>query len=36
MTNCRICKGELKIIINFGKIALVGNFKKKKRKFKKI
>ena len=26
MSNCRICKGKLKKIINFGKIALVGNF----------
>ena len=35
MPNCRICKGELKIIINFGKIALVGNFKQKKENLKK-
>lgn len=30
MSNCRICKGELQIIMDFGKIALVGNFRKKK------
>ena len=34
MSNCRICKGELQIIMDFGKIALVGNFRKKKTKFK--
>ena len=36
MSNCRICKGELQTIIDFGKIALVGNFRKKKKEFKKI
>lgn len=30
MTNCRICNFKLKKIIDFGKIALVGNFLKKK------
>ena len=29
MNKCRICKFKLKKIINFGKIALVGNFPKK-------
>lgn len=35
MPNCRICKGELQIIMDFGKIALVGDFKKKKQNLKK-
>ena len=35
MPNCRICKGELQIIMDFGKIALVGEFKKKKQNLKK-
>lgn len=35
MKKCRICKHSLKMIINFGKIALVGNFLKKKIKPKK-
>lgn len=35
MPNCRICKGELQIIMDFGKIALVGNFKQKKQNLKK-
>ena len=30
MTNCRVCNFKLKKIIDFGKIALVGNFSKKK------
>ena len=36
MTSCRICNFKLKKIIDFGKIALVGNFLKKKnqRKYK--
>ena len=36
MSNCRICKGKLKKIINFGKIALVGNFFRSKKSFKKF
>ena len=36
MSNCRICDGKIKKIIDFGKIALVGNFLKKKKKTKKI
>ncbi len=35
MSNCRICDNKIKKIIDFGKIALVGNFLKKKRKQKK-
>ena len=35
MSNCRICKGELQTIIDFGKIALVGNFRKKKKNLKR-
>ena len=35
MSNCRICGSKIKKIIDFGKIALVGNFLKKKRKQKK-
>ena len=35
MSNCRICGGALEKIINFGKIALVGNFEKKLKKLKK-
>ena len=35
MSNCRICGGELQKIINFGKIALVGNFEKQLKKLKK-
>ncbi len=35
MSSCRICRGKLKKIINLGKIALVGNFFKKKKKLKK-
>ena len=30
MSNCRICESKIKKIIDFGKIALVGNFLKKK------
>ena len=30
MSNCRICDSKIKKIIGFGKIALVGNFLKKK------
>ena len=30
MSNCRICESKIKKIIDFGKIALVGNFSKKK------
>lgn len=36
MSNCRICRGGLKKIIDLGKIALVGNFFKKKKKLKKF
>ena len=36
MFNCRICGGTLEKIINFGKIALVGNFEKKLKKSKKF
>ncbi len=36
MSNCRICGGELQKIINFGKIALVGNFEKQLKKLKKF
>lgn len=36
MSNCRICKGKLKKIINFGKIALVGNFFRSKKSLKKF
>ena len=36
MANCRICKYQLRKIINLGKIALVGNFLKKKIKQKKF
>ena len=35
MSKCRICKFKLKKIINFGKIALVGNFPKKNIRLKK-
>ncbi len=35
MAKCRICKFRLKKIINFGKIALVGNFFRNKRRPKK-
>ncbi len=35
MKNCRICRGKLKEIINLKKIALVGNFLKKKNNQKK-
>ena len=35
MSNCRICDGKIKKIIDFGKIALVGNFLKKKGNQKK-
>ncbi len=35
MKNCRICSGKLKEIINLKKIALVGNFSKKKSNQKK-
>ena len=30
MVKCRICNSKIKKIIDFGKIALVGNFLKKK------
>ncbi len=33
--SCRICDGDLKIIINYGEHALAGSFLKKKKKFKK-
>lgn len=33
--NCRICNGKLSLIINFGKISLVGNFRKKKKNLKR-
>ena len=36
MANCRICKYQLRKIINLGKIALVGNFLKKKTNQKKF
>ena len=36
MFNCRICGGALEKIIDFGKIALVGNFEKKLKKSKKF
>ena len=36
MSKCRICNGINEEIINFGKIALVGNFFKKSKKFKNI
>ena len=36
MSRCRICRGKLIKIIDFGKIALVGDFPKKKNKTKKI
>ena len=32
---CRICDGKLQLIINFGKIALIGNFSKSYKKQKK-
>ena len=35
MVNCRICKGKLVRIFNFGKISLVGNFIRKFKKQKK-
>ena len=35
MSRCRICNGKLIKIIDFGKIALVGNFFKKKKRLKK-
>ena len=35
MSNCRICDRKIKKIIDFGKIALVGNFLKKKGNQKK-
>ena len=35
MSNCRICESKIKKIIDFGKIALVGNFSKKKGSQKK-
>ena len=35
MSECRICRGKLTPIINFGKISLVGNFLKKLKKQKK-
>ena len=35
MSNCRICRGKLKKIIDLGKIALVGDFTKKLKKQKK-
>ena len=35
MSRCRICKNKIKKIINLGKIALVGNFLKKKTNQKK-
>jgi len=35
MSRCRVCKGKLIEIIDFGKIALVGNFFKKKKRLKK-
>ena len=35
MKKCRICKGGLKKIIDFGKISLVGNFLSRKSKQKK-
>ena len=36
MTSCRICGGKLIQIINLGRIALVGNFLKKKKKLRKF
>lgn len=35
MSNCRICKGGLQTIIDLGKIALVGNFRKRKQNLKR-
>ena len=35
MSKCRICNGINEEIINFGKIALVGNFLKKSKNLKK-
>ena len=35
MSKCRICKNKNEKIINFGKIALVGNFPKKNKKLKR-
>ncbi len=35
MSSCRVCRGKLIKIIDFGKIALVGDFPKKKVKQKK-
>lgn len=35
MSKCRICKSKNEKIINFGKIALVGNFPKKNKKLKR-
>lgn len=35
MSGCRICSGKLKLINDFGKISLVGNFLKKNKKVKK-
>lgn len=34
--NCRICNNKLKKIVNFGKISLVGQFYKNKKKLKKF
>ena len=36
MRRCRICKGKLKKIIDFGKISLVGNFLKTKKNRKNL
>ena len=36
MANCRICKGKLIKIIDFGKISLVGNFLRRLKKQKKF
>ena len=35
MSGCRICSGKLKLINDFGKISLVGNFLKKNKRVKK-
>ena len=35
MTCCRICRGKLNLIIDFGKISLVGNFLKQIKRIKR-